>query len=206
MPKVDVRDINNNKVEEINLSDAVFTGVVRPDLMHAVVKMQLANRRQGTASSKSRGEVSGGGRKPWKQKGTGRARAGSNTSPLWKRGGVAFGPKPRDYSYNLPKKVKKAALRSVLSLKLSQDKLLIVKELPLERIKTREMVNVMENLKVESGILVIAGGNELIEKSARNIPGLKVLKSAGLNVYDLLRYEKVVILQEAVSTIEGVLS
>lgn len=206
MPKVDVRDINNNKVEEIDLSDMVFTGAVRPDLMHTVVKMQLANRRQGTASSKTRAEVSGGGRKPWRQKGTGRARAGSNTSPLWKRGGAAFGPKPRDYSYSVPKKIKKAALRSALSLKLGQDKLLIVKELPLESMKTREIVNVMENLKIENGLLIINNQNEVIEKSARNVAGLKVLRSAGLNVYDLLRYEKVVILQEAVPTIEGLLS
>jgi large subunit ribosomal protein L4 len=206
MPKVDVRDINNNKVEEIDLSDMVFTGAVRPDLMHTVVKMQLANRRQGTASSKTRAEVSGGGRKPWRQKGTGRARAGSNTSPLWKRGGAAFGPKPRDYSYSVPKKIKKAALRSALSLKLGQDKLLIVKELPLKSMKTREIVNVMENLKIENGLLIINNQNEVIEKSARNVAGLKVLRSAGLNVYDLLRYEKVVILQEAVPTIEGLLS
>ena len=206
MPKVDVRDINNNKVEEMSLSDLVFTGEVRPDIMHTVVTMQLANRRRGTASSKNRAEVSGGGRKPWRQKGTGRARAGSNTSPLWKRGGAAFGPRPRDYSYSVPKKIRKAALRSALSLKLGQDKLLIIKGLSLEQIKTREMVNVMENLNVESGLLIIKGENEVIEKSARNIPGLKVLRSAGLNVYDLLRYEKVLILQDAVPTIEGVLS
>ncbi len=206
MPNVDVRDINNNKVEEMSLSDRVFTGEVRPDIMHTVVMMQLANRRRGTASTKNRGEVSGGGRKPWRQKGTGRARAGSNTSPIWKRGGVAFGPRPRDYSYSVPKKIRKAALRSALSLKLGQDKLLIIKGLSLEQIKTREMVNVMENLNVESGLLIIKGENEVIEKSARNIPGLKVLRSGGLNVYDLLRYEKVLILQEAVPIIEGVLS
>ncbi len=206
MPNVDVRDIKNNKVEEMSLSDRVFTGEVRPDIMHTVVTMQLANRRRGTASTKNRAEVSGGGRKPWRQKGTGRARAGSNTSPLWKRGGAAFGPRPRDYSYSVPKKIRKAALRSALSLKLAQDKLLIIKGLSLEQIKTREIVNVMENLNVESGLLIIKGENEVIEKSARNIPGLKVLRSAGLNVYDLLRYEKVLILQEAVPTIEGVLS
>lgn len=206
MPRVDVWDVNKNKVGEIELSDRVFACPVKAHLLHDVVRMQLANRRRGTASTKTRGEVSGGGRKPWRQKGTGRARAGSNTSPLWKRGGVVFGPKPRDYSFSLPKKVKKAALCSALSLKLGQDKLMILKEIALTGIKTKEMVRVLANLKVGNGLLVIPDGEEKIEKSSRNVAGFKVLRACGLNVYDLLRFEKVLILEEAVARIEGALS
>lgn len=206
MPRVDVWDVNKNKVGEIELSDQVFACPVKAHLLHDVVRMQLANRRRGTASTKTRGEVSGGGRKPWRQKGTGRARAGSNTSPLWKRGGAVFGPKPRDYSFTLPKKVRKAALCSALSLKLGQEKLMVLKEIPLAGVKTKEMVQVLANLEVTNGLLVIADGEEKVEKSSRNIPGFKVLRSCGLNVYDLLRFEKVLILEEAIPRIEGALS
>lgn len=206
MPRVDVWDVSKNKVGELELSAQVFAAQVKPHVMHEVVRMQLANRRSGTAATKTRGEVSGGGRKPWRQKGTGRARAGSNTSPLWKRGGAVFGPQPRDYLLRVPKKVKKAALRCALTYKLDQNKLMVVKEIPLERIKTKALAEVLETLGVTNGLLVIPDKNELMEKSARNIPDFKVLRCAGINVYDLLRYEKVLILEEALPRIEGALA
>lgn len=206
MPRVDVWDVKKNKVGEMELSAHVFAAEVKPHLMHEVVRRQLASRRSGTAATKTRGEVSGGGRKPWRQKGTGRARAGSNTSPLWKRGGAVFGPQPRDYHLKVPKKVKKAALRCALTYKLGQDKLMVIKEIPLERIKTKALAEMLESLGVTNGLMVIADRDEWIEKSARNIPGFKVLPWAGINVYDLLRYEKILILEGAVPRIEGVLS
>ncbi len=206
MPLVDVIDVNKNKVGEIALSDLVFTVEVKPHLLHEAVRAQLANLRRGTHSTKTRGEVSGGGRKPWRQKGTGRARAGSNTSPLWRRGGAIFGPKPRDYTIRLPKKVRKAALRCALSLKLSQDNLMVIRDIPLEGIKTKDMLKVLKNLEVKDGLLILADGDEKIERSSRNIPNFKVLKSAGLNVYDILKYEKLLLLEPAVSKIEGALT
>ena len=205
MPLVDVIDVNKNKVGEIALSDTVFAAQVNPHLLYEVVRAQLANRRRGTHSTKTRGEVRGGGRKPWRQKGTGRARAGSNTSPLWRRGGAVFGPRPRDYTIRLPKKVRKAALRAALSLKLSQDKLMVIRDIPLGGIKTREMQRVLNNLEVKNGLLILADGDERIEKSSRNIPNFKVLKSAGLNVYDILKYENLLLLEPAVTKIEGAL-
>ncbi len=199
---LDVFDINNNKIDQLNLKDEIFSTEIKEQLIKDVVDMQLANRRRGTASTKTRGEVSGGGRKPWPQKGTGRARAGSIRSPLWRGGGVVFGPHPRDYSYLLPKKARKVALRSVLSLKVKENKLKILDKIELPYIKTKEFVKIIKNIGVNKALIVIEGKNEIIEKSARNIPNIKVLRVEGLNVYDILRYDDLVLTKAAVERIE----
>lgn len=206
MPTVDVIDARNKKVGQIVLSEAVFGAEVKPHLLHEVVVWQLAQRRQGTASTKTRVEVRGGGRKPWRQKGTGRARAGTRRSPLWRGGGVTFGPKPRDFSYTLPRKVKKAALRSALSDKLGEGKLTVLKGFDLTQIKTRDFVEVMDNLATSDALVVTAAADEVLEKSSRNVPQIKVLRAEGLNVYDILKHDRLVLLEEAVAGIEEALS
>jgi large subunit ribosomal protein L4 len=206
MPLLDVFDIKNNRVSQVNLREDIFSADIKEQLIKEVVHMQLANRRKGTASTKTRGEVSGGGRKPWRQKGTGRARAGSIRSPLWKGGGVVFGPHPKDYSYIIPKKARKVALRSVLSLKVKENKLKILDNIELPHIKTKEFVGIIKNIGISKALIVIDGRNEVIEKSARNIPDIKVLRVEGLNVYDILRYEDLVITKSALERIEERLS
>jgi len=166
------------------------------------VRMQLAGRRSGTAATKTRSEVSGGGKKPWKQKGTGRARAGSSRSPLWRGGGTMFGPSPRSYEYAVPKKVRKLALCSALSMKRKENKMLIVDKLELQEIKTATFVNLLRQLGF-SNVLIIAQENSNLEKSARNVPQVKVLRPEGLNVYDVLRYENLIITQPCVEKIQG---
>jgi len=205
MAIADMYDQNKNRISEIDLDDTVFGAKVDKHLFHEVVKMQLANRRGGNACTKTRSEVSGGGVKPWSQKGTGRARSGSTRSPLWVGGGVVFGPKPRDYSYSLPKKVRKAALKSALSLKHKEGKLLIVDNLNLEEIKTRSFVNLLKKLEVEEA-LIIDNDNFNLERSARNVPGVKVLRPEGLNVYDILRYEYLLVTKQGVEKIQERLS
>jgi len=205
MAIADMYDQNKNRISEIDLDDTVFGAKVDKHLFHEVVKMQLANRRGGNACTKTRSEVSGGGVKPWRQKGTGRARSGSTRSPLWVGGGVVFGPKPRDYSYSLPKKVRKAALKSALSLKHKEGKLLIVDNLNLEEIKTRSFVNLLKKLEVEEA-LIIDNDNFNLERSARNVPGVKVLRPEGLNVYDILRYEYLLVTKQGVEKIQERLS
>jgi large subunit ribosomal protein L4 len=202
MAVVDVVDTSRNKVAQIDVSDDIFNAPVREHLFYDVVRMQLASRRSGTAATKTRSAVSGGGKKPWKQKGTGRARAGSSRSPLWRGGGTIFGPMPRSYEYAVPKKVRKLALRSALSMKRKENKMLIVDKLELQEIKTAAFVNLLKQLGL-SNVLIVAQENSNLEKSARNVPQVKVLRPEGLNVYDVLRYENIIITQPCVEKIQG---
>ena len=205
MPVVDIIDVKNNKVGEAQLAEEVFGVEIKPYLISEVVKMQLANRRRGTACTKKRSAVRGGGRKPWRQKGTGRARAGTIRSPLWRGGGTVFGPLPRDYSYKVPKKVRKNALKSALSQKLKENKLIIVDSISLESIKTKNFVSLMKNLQVNSA-LIIDQDNLNLKLSARNVPKFKVLNPEGLNVYDILLYDYLILTQSSVGEIEKRLS
>jgi large subunit ribosomal protein L4 len=205
MPKLDVYDAQREKVGEIELSEAVFAAEVKPHLLHEVVGWQLAKRRAGTAHTKTRAEVRGGGKKPWRQKGTGRARVGSRRSPLWRGGGTTFGPRTRDYSYSLPKKVRKAALRSALSDKLAEEKLVVLKGFDLEAIKTKAFVEVLGRFELADVLVVTDQPDEVLEKSSRNVPRVKVLRAEGLNVYDILRHDRLVLLEPAVGRIEEAL-
>lgn len=206
MPTVEVYDANNQKVGDIELSETVFGAEIKPYLLHEVVVWQLAKRRQGNACTKSRHEVRGGGKKPWRQKGTGRARSGSRRSPLWRGGGVAFGPKPRDYGYTVPKKVKKAALRVALSDKLKEQKLTVMRGFDLSQIKTKAFVEVLRRFATDDALIVTAEPDVNLEKSSRNVPKIKVLRAEGLNVYDILRHERLFLLEPAVARIEEALS
>lgn len=200
--EAEIIDINKAVVGKIDLPEQVFGAEVKNHLMRDVVIMQLANRRRGTASTLTRHEVSGSGKKPWKQKGTGRARAGTVTSPLWRGGGIIFGPKPRDYSYELPKKVKKGALKSALSIKIKEKKLLILDSLEMERPKTKDLVEMLRGLGVtEKALIAYSGDNENLQLAARNLPGVKTLKVEGLNVYDLLIYDYLICSKDAVQRI-----
>jgi large subunit ribosomal protein L4 len=202
MAVVDVYDINCAKVGEINLRDDIFSVPVQGHIMHEVVTMQLACRRAGTASTKGRAEVRGGGHKPWRQKGTGRARAGSNRSPLWRGGGVVFGPKPRSYAYKVPKKVRRLALKMALSSKLANSQLLILNQYPFEAPKTKEFVKVLENLQIDKALFITAADDQVLTLSSRNVPHVQVMRPEGLNVYDILRYDYLVVFQPAISQIE----
>lgn len=206
MPTVEVYDAKNQKVGEIELAESVFAAEIKPYLLHEVVVWQLAMRRQGNACTKGRAEIRGGGRKPWRQKGTGRARSGSRRSPLWRGGGTVFGPKPRDYSYTVPKKVKKAALRVALSDKLQEQKLTVLRGFDLEQIKTKPFVEVLKNFAADDVLIVTAGPDENLEKSSRNVPKVKVLRAEGLNVYDILRHDRLFLVEPAVARIEEALS
>lgn len=206
MPKVALYNTKGAQVGEVELNDAIFGIEPNEAVVHEAVVMQLASLRRGTHSVKSRGEVQGGGRKPWRQKGTGRARAGTSRSPLWRKGGVIFGPKPRDYSYHIPRKKARLAVRSVLSAKVRDGEIIVLDQLGFAEPQTKQMVEVLANLKVEQKALVVtAGFDSNVEKSARNIPGVKPLSAAGINVYDLINYDKLLITKDAVARIEGVL-
>jgi len=185
-----------------DLKEEIFSLKARPHLLHQTVLMQLANRRAGTAATKSKGFVRGGGKKPWRQKGTGRARAGSIRSPIWVGGGTIFGPQPRDYSYRMPRSARRKALLSALSLKHHDGKLIIVDKLEPEQPKTKIMAKALADLNVQSALIVIPDSDEKIERSARNLPRIKVLRVAGLNVYDLLRYEHLILTAGALRLIE----
>jgi len=206
MPKVAVYNMEGKQVGELELSDAVFGVKVNQDLMHKAVLSHLANRRQGTAKVKHRGEVSGGGRKPWRQKGTGRARQGSIRSPQWVGGGVVFGPTPRDYSFRLPKKARRAALKSALSAKAAAGSILVLDQLTVKEPKTKVMAGVFKALDVNKPLLVTAEWDRNVELSVRNIPGAVLAKSEGLNVYDVLNSEKLVMTKDAVAKLEEVLA
>lgn len=184
------------------LPESIFGVPIRPHLLHQTVIMQLNNRRSGTASTKTRGLVRGSGRKPWRQKGTGRARVGSIRSPLWTGGGTTFGPQPRDYSYRLPKKARREALLSALSLRRKDEKIIVIDKLELAETKTKLMLEVLKNLGVESALIVIHKSDEKVERSARNLGTVKVLRAEGLNVYDILRYEHLVLTEQALGVIE----
>ncbi|KAF0123750.1 MAG: large subunit ribosomal protein L4 [bacterium] len=205
MPVLDVYDIEKRKISEINLNDEIFDVEIKPHLISDVVIMQQTNRRRGTASTKNRAMVRGGGVKPWRQKGTGRARVGSRRSPLWVGGGTVFGPTPKDYSYSLPKKVRKEALKSVLTLKLKEDKITILDSFKLKEIKTKALIQTLRNLDIEN-VLIIDQDNLNLERSARNIQNAKVLPPEGLNVYDILKYENLILVMPSVEKIEARLS
>ncbi len=204
MPDVDVLDINAQKIGEISLRDDIFALEPKPHLFHIVVRKQLASKRRGTACTKTRSEVRGSGTKPWRQKGTGRARSGTRTSPIWRGGGTIFGPKPRDYSFQIPKKLKKVALRSALSLRLKEDALLVLDNFDLAEIKTKQFLVHKNKLQLNKALIVIDGENINLQKSARNVPQIKVLKTAGLNLYDILRYDQLVLTRTAIEYIERI--
>ena len=184
------------------LKEEIFGAKTRPHLLHQTVLMQLNKRRAGTAATKSRGWVRGGGKKPWRQKGTGRARAGSNRSPIWVGGGTIFGPQPRDYSFRMPRKARREALLSALSLKNRDGKIIVVDKLELEAAKTKLMARALAELQVTSALIVIAQPDERIERSCRNLPGVKVLRVEGLNVYDLVFYQHLVLTEGALQLLE----
>ncbi|OPZ84302.1 MAG: 50S ribosomal protein L4 [Firmicutes bacterium ADurb.Bin419] len=205
MPKVDLYDMSGKVVGDINLSDVVFGIDVNKEVVHQVVVNQLANKRQGTQSTKTKSEVRGGGIKPWKQKGTGRARQGSIRSAQWIKGGIVLGPKPRSYRYTLPKKVKRLALKSALSSKVSENEIIVLDSLNFDKIKTKQMAEVLKNLKIEgTAVVLIADKNENIERSANNIPGIKTLLANTINVYDIVKHNKLIITKDAVSKVEEV--
>jgi large subunit ribosomal protein L4 len=202
MSTVDIYNTKNEKVGEIGLNEAVFNLDVKEHLLHDAVRMQRAARRAGTASTKTRVEVRGGGAKPWRQKGTGRARAGTRNSPIWRGGGVTFGPKPRDYSFKLNKKVKKQALAMAMSARFQEGNLLVLDDFNMEAIKTKDFVSIMNTLEVENCLIVIDDGSENLYKSSRNVNGVKVLPVEGLNVYDILLHKKLVLVQPVIESLE----
>ncbi len=204
MANVTVYNMEGKEVGTIDLNDAIFGVEVNEHLVHMAVVQQLANNRQGTQKAKTRSEVSGGGRKPWRQKGTGHARQGSTRSPQWTGGGVVFAPTPRDYSFKLNKKEKRAALKSALTSKVLDQKLIVVDELKFDEIKTKNFANVMKNLKVEKGLVVLAENDEKVVLSARNIEKVQTTLTSTLNVYDVMKAGTVVLTKDAVSKIEEV--
>ncbi len=205
MAVADVFDIEKKKVAEVELSDAVFGAEINEATIHDVVKMQLASRRAGTSATKARGEISGGGKKPWRQKGTGRARSGTSRSPIWRGGGTVFGPKPRDYSYSVPKKVRKKALVSVLSMKVKEEKMTVLRNFPMEKISTKAFKKVVDLFGLRKTLFVIDQDDAVLMKSSRNLKNIKMIRSEGLNVYDVLKYEHLVLLEPSIKKIEGAL-
>ncbi len=206
MAKADLLNIKAEKIGEIEIKDEIFNCEAKPHLIHDVIKMQLANRRRGTASTKTRSEVKGSNKKPYRQKGTGRARLGTYKSPLMVGGGVVFGPHPRDYSYSLPKKVRKAALRSALTVRFSGSNMIVLDKLELDKISTKTFSGIMKALNLTKPLFVISNKDDIVEKSARNIPYTKILRTEGLNVYDVIRYEQLVFTLDSLRKIEEVLA
>ena len=204
MANVSVYNIEGKEVGTIDLNDAVFGVEVNEHLVHMAVVSQLANNRQGTQKAKTRSEVSGGGRKPWRQKGTGHARLGSTRAPQWTGGGVVFAPVPRDYSFKMNKKEKRAALQSALTSRVEENKFIVVDELNFDEIKTKKFQEVLNNLNVNKALVVLEDGNTNVEISARNIAGVKTAKTNTINVYDILKYNTVIATKAAVATIEEV--
>ena len=204
MANVSVYNIEGKEVGSIELNDAVFGVEVNEHLVHMAVVNQLANNRQGTQSAKTRSEVSGGGRKPWRQKGTGHARQGSTRAPQWTGGGIVFAPKPRDYSFKMNKKEKRIALLSALSSKVAESKIVVLDEFKLDEIKTKKFVEVMNNLKVSKALVVLEGENKNVVLSGRNIPTVKVSATNEINTYDVLKYETLVVTKAAVEKLEEV--
>lgn len=203
MSVLDVQNVNGKKISQIELADDVFSVPGKSSILHEVVTMQLSNRRSGTATVKHRSDVRGSGRKLFRQKGTGRARRGDIKSPLLRGGGVVFGPDGRNYKYQVPKKVKKLALKMALSSKLNANELMVLDQFKLEEIKTKEFVNVLDALNLNSALIVTDEKNENLELSSRNVQDIKVLRCEGLNVYDILKYRTLVLLEPAVKNIEG---
>ena len=203
MPILDVQNVKGKQISQVDLADDVFNVPVKSSVLHEVVTMQLANRRAGTAAVKHRSDIKGSRRKLYRQKGTGRARRGDIKSPLLRGGGVVFGPDGRNYKYQVPKKVKKLALKMALSSKLNQKELVVLDRFELEEIKTQEFVGVLNTLNLNSALIVTDKNNENLELSSRNIRNIKVLRSEGLNVYDILKYQTLVLLEPAIKNIEG---
>ncbi len=203
MAVVDVFNIKGKKVSQRELPDALFSVPAKPSVLHEVVTMQLACKRSGTAAVKHRSDIRGSGRKLFRQKGTGRARRGNIKSPLLRGGGVVFGPDPKSYAYKVPKKVRRLALKMALSTKLQKKNLLILDQFELEQIKTKEFIKVIDALNVENALIVTNEKNESLELASRNVPTVKVLRSEGLNVYDILKYENLILLESSINTIEG---
>ncbi|MCT4544424.1 MAG: 50S ribosomal protein L4 [Vallitalea sp.] len=204
MAKVSVYNMEGKQVEEIELNDSIFGVEVNEHLMHMSVVGQLANKRQGTQSAKTRSEVRGGGAKPWRQKGTGRARQGSIRAPQWTGGGVVFAPKPRDYSIKLNKKEKRAALKSALTTKVNDNKFIVVDELKFDEIKTKQMTSVLDKLNVRKALVVLQDNDKNVVLSARNIKGVKTAAYNTINVYDILKYDTFVVTKDAVATMQEV--
>ena len=202
MSIVNIYNTKNEKVGERGLNPEIFDVEVKEHLLHDVVRMQLAGRRSGNACTKTRVEVSGGGAKPWRQKGTGRARSGSRRSPVWRGGGVAFGPKPRDYNFKLNRKVIKQALSMAMAARLQEGNLLVLDAIEMELIKTKEFMNVMNVLQLDNCIIITPETNENLNKSSRNANGFKVLSIDGLNVYDILLHKKLVLVQPVIDSLE----
>ncbi len=205
MANVSVYNMEGSEVGKIDLNDSVFAVDVNEHLMHMAVVLQLANKRQGTQKAKTRSEVSGGGRKPWRQKGTGHARQGSTRSPQWTGGGVVFAPTPRDYSFKMNKKEKAGAIKSALTTKVNEEKFFVMDSLKFDEIKTKKMVGVLDALKVNKALVVLDGeDNDNVEVSARNIAGVRTVYSNAINVYDILKYDTIIITKSAVAKLEEV--
>ncbi len=204
MANVAVYNMEGNEVGSLELNDAVFGVEINEHLVHMAVVQQLANNRQGTQKAKTRSEVRGGGKKPWRQKGTGHARQGSIRAPQWKGGGVVFAPKPRDYSFKLNKKEKRAALKSALTSRVNESKFIVVDDLKLDGIKTKRFQEVLNNLKVNKALVILNDNDESVMMSARNIPAVKTALTNTINVYDIMKYDTVVVTKDAVATIEEV--
>jgi len=202
MTVTEVKNIKNEKTGELELNDSIFGVEVKQHIIHDIVRMQRANRRSGNACTKTRAEVRGGGAKPWRQKGTGRARAGTNNSPLWRGGGTTFGPKPRDFSYRVPRKVRKLGICMALSSRLAEENLVVLDDIQMDEIKTKNFVGIMDTLALDNALIIVDGPNEKLEKSSRNVPGYKVMPTAGLNVYDILLHKKIVLVQACLGQLE----
>ena len=204
MANVNVYNKEGNAVGTMDLNDSIFGVEANEHLMHLAVVAQLANKRQGTQSAKTRSEVSGGGRKPWRQKGTGHARQGSTRAPQWTHGGVVFAPKPRDYSVKMNKKEKAGAIKSALSVKVSESKLFVMEDLDFEEIKTKQIKSMLDNMKVAKALIVTGDKDDVVSTSARNIPSVRTVASNAISVFDILKYDNVVITKDAVAKIEEV--
>lgn len=204
MPTVKVYNTEKKEVGEIQLNDSIFGVEVSVEAMHQVVLAQLANKRQGTQSAKTRAEVRGGGIKPWRQKGTGRARQGSIRAPQWIHGGIVFAPKPRDYRVSVPKSMRRVAMKSALTSKVQDNEMIVLESLAFDAPKTKDMVKVLNTFETKKTLIVVAESNENVYKSARNIPGVAVVPVNNINVYDILKYENLMITRDAVSKIEEV--
>ena len=202
MSTVKIVNTKNESVGEIELRDDLFNREVKEYILHDVVRMQRAARRAGNACTKTRVDVRGGGAKPWRQKGTGRARSGTRTSPIWRGGGVAFGPKPRDYSFKLNRKVKQQAIAMAMSARQQEGNLIVIDQFSMDGIKTKDFVGIMKVLDVENALIVADGGNEELNKSSRNANGYKVLPAEGLNVYDILLHKKLILVQPVIDSLE----
>ena len=204
MAEVSVLNMEGNEVEKLNLNDGIFGVEINEHLVHLAVVSQLANNRQGTQSAKTRSEVRGGGRKPWRQKGTGHARQGSIRAPQWTGGGVVFAPKPREYSKKLNKKKRRLALKSALTSRVNENKFIVVDEFKFDDVKTKNVANMLNNLNVKKALVIMGDKNDNLILSARNIPGVKTALTSTINVYDILKYDTVVVSKEAVANIEEV--